>query len=59
MKIYRTICGIIAALAFLVLIGTVGALERDYITLERGIYQIVIALPMFAFAAQQAGAIRI
>lgn len=50
-KRFETICGIVCFTGFVYLIGTVGAMEHDTITLGRGILQSITGLVVFAGAA--------
>jgi len=54
-KLFENICGGVSFLGFLLLMGTVGAMENDTITLGRGFLQAVICLAIFAGAAYLGG----
>lgn len=54
-KLFENICGVVSFLGFLLLMGTVGAMENDNITLGRGFLQAVISLAIFAGAAYLGG----
>jgi hypothetical protein len=54
-KLFENVCGVISFLGFLLLIGTVGAMEHDTITIGRGILQSVICMAIFAGAAYIGG----
>lgn len=51
----RTFFGIICFLGFLFTLGTVGAMELETISLERGIAQAIIGLLLFAGAGYLGG----
>lgn len=54
-KLFESVCGVISFLGFLLLIGTVGAMEQDTITMGRGFLQSVICMSIFAGAAYIGG----
>ncbi len=54
-KIFKNICSFISFLGFMFLIGTVGGMEHDTITLGQGILQSIIGLVVFAGAAYIGG----
>lgn len=54
-KIFENVCNFISFLGFMFLIGTVGGMEHDTITLGQGILQSIISLVVFAGAAYIGG----
>lgn len=45
--ILKNVCGVLCFLSFILLIGTVGAVEHNNITLGQGLLQSVISLLVF------------
>ncbi len=54
-KAYQNICGILSFLGFLLLMGSVGAMELDNISTTQGMLQSIISLAIFAGAARIGG----
>lgn len=57
-KTFETICSIVCLLGFMFMLGTVGAMEHDIISLGRGIIQSAIGLAIFAGAGYLGGFMR-
>lgn len=53
--ILKNVCGVLCFLSFMFLIGSVGAVEHNNITLGQGLLQSVISLTVFAAAAYTGG----
>ena len=49
-KRYETICGIISFMGFMFVLGTVGGMEHETITLGQGMLQSIIGIAVFAGA---------
>lgn len=55
---FRTICGAVSLIGFMLLLGTVGAMDFNEIPLWQAVIQAIVGMVMFAGGAKMGGLMR-